>query len=386
MSSVSFCIQFSAIENQIDKSIIFRGRNSNCSQFTYVQKVVELNQKSLCSKCGISNVFVDDSCCWVQGSSQSVQLAKQEIVNVLSRPCLSLQIQPEFVVALRLLNQVKRDFSEKTGCWLHFIWCKRIVQCYGIDSNNANQYITSLIDYVKANDKAGTDPSKPFAILRTYDRSASSVLKKNIEYIESFSGALIGIVEVKSSGATVQLFGTLQSLETALELIDREVLNKSNEENSTISATETGLKLEAKHSPRSDTELSVGPENSPTEELPRIPGSSGNVSNISEFYDSNWSVQAMGSMNMDISLWNQPELDKIIAPTYDPTDPIIPGEVSKDMAVCKILEALNIAKVETTWFINLLKYINSTKVDLSELVALIEKRHQPTDEIYDRTF
>ena len=49
---------------------------------------------------------------------------------------------------MRVLKTHKKDFSNRTGCWLHFKWPARTVSVYGLDGAAASTYVCNVLSEV----------------------------------------------------------------------------------------------------------------------------------------------------------------------------------------------------------------------------------------------
>jgi len=133
-------------------------------------------------------------------------------VGMLKEPVFTLKVNPEIVVVLRILKDVKKDFSvqvrpfsqtissislyllalllarlyaSQTGCWLHFIWVSRTVSCYGLDSQSASDYVHHIIDGVRRCALSLGGCNGYIVAEQPFERKYKNLIKKYVDYIES---------------------------------------------------------------------------------------------------------------------------------------------------------------------------------------------------------
>jgi hypothetical protein len=214
----------------IDKNILYRDFEQKASPFTYVMKIVDLNRERLQKQYGLKALFIDyeSSAFHVRGPVRHlVTHAVQRVVGMLKEPVFTLRVNPDFVVVLRILKDVKKDFSSATGCWLHFIWVSRTVACYGMDGNTASEYVQHIIQCVRrcaANPLTGYNGF--FVTERQYDRKYKNLIKKHVDYLENKTGSKVAIKkdDVASGALVVQFYGHNNDIQEAYRVLDSEIL------------------------------------------------------------------------------------------------------------------------------------------------------------------
>eukprot|EP00906_Rhabdomonas_costata_P014882 RCo021352 len=215
----------------IDRNILYRDFEQKSSPYTYVMKIVDLNRERLLAAYRLSSLFIDYEvgAFHVRGDSpELVAQAVQRVSTMLREPVFTLRVNPDFVVVLRILKDVKKDFSAATGCWLHFIWVSRTVACYGLDGQAASEYAQQVIQAVRrcaANPRLGYNGY----LLReqSYDRKYKNLVKKFVDFVESKSGAKVAIKKDDVSGGLIvlQFYGQPASIDEACAVLSREVLS-----------------------------------------------------------------------------------------------------------------------------------------------------------------
>eukprot|EP01012_Entosiphon_sulcatum_P000374 TRINITY_DN1005_c0_g1_i1.p1 TRINITY_DN1005_c0_g1~~TRINITY_DN1005_c0_g1_i1.p1 ORF type:complete len:381 (-),score=64.01 TRINITY_DN1005_c0_g1_i1:113-1255(-) len=207
----------------IDKNIIYRDFENNSSPYTYVMKVLDLNRERIQDMFGIIvAIDYDSKAIHFRGdSNESVVAAIQRTVQMLKEPVYNLRVDPAFVVALRILKEVKKDFSAQTGCWLHFIWVSRTVSCYGVDGAAASQYLSNVIEVVRRCIKAPKGYNGCIVTERQCDRRYKNLLKRYVDYIEAESGAKMAIKkdDLPSGTLTLQFYGTVVNINSAMDVL-----------------------------------------------------------------------------------------------------------------------------------------------------------------------
>uniref|UniRef100_A0A7S1I2C1 K Homology domain-containing protein n=1 Tax=Eutreptiella gymnastica TaxID=73025 RepID=A0A7S1I2C1_9EUGL len=235
----------------IDRSIIYRDYKHTVSPYTYVTKVIALNTDRLCSLYNLRSIVVKSSrniICVSGENMQSVRDAMEGILSMLEGPVLTMKLDADMVVGMRLFNDIKKDFSAQTGCWLHFIWVSRTVTCYGLDGKAADEYLRRSLQALWSclmdapTSFANLPPDKMVVVDRCYDRRLSKFIKKKVDEIEQHSGAILAIKseDVGMNLVKVQLFGTIQCVEAASEYIETQGKASMNQMLS-VGTTITGM-------------------------------------------------------------------------------------------------------------------------------------------------
>ena len=224
----------------IDRSIIYRDYKRTVSPYTYVTKVIGLNIDRLCSLYNLRSIVVKASrnvICVSGENLKTVRDAMECIRSMLEGPVLTMKLDAHMVVGMRLFNDIKKDFSAQTGCWLHFIWVSRTVTCYGIDGKAADEYLRRSLQALwncmmdTPTSFANLPPDKMVVVDQRYDRRLSKFIKKKVDDIEQHSGAILAIKseDIGMNLVNVQFFGTVQCVEAASEYIEfqgKESLNQ----------------------------------------------------------------------------------------------------------------------------------------------------------------
>jgi hypothetical protein len=150
---------------------------------------------------------------------------------MLREPVFSLIVDPEHIVVLRILKEVKKEFSAQTGCWLHFIWVSRTVACYGIDGEAARDYLMQTCELVHRCSAAGGYQGY-CVVEHNFDRKYKNLIKKYVDYVERESAAKMAIKrdDLLSGSLCVQFYGTQQQIDVALQVIRNEIFTRPEEE------------------------------------------------------------------------------------------------------------------------------------------------------------
>jgi hypothetical protein len=164
----------------------------------------------------------------IQASQVSqVKDALHCITQMLHQPVLSFSVDPNEVIAMRILKAVKKEFSNQTGCWLHFKWPTRTVSIYGLDGDAASQYISTIMEQLRSSLASGGPNTDGLIITeQVYDRRYKTLIKKYVGYIETQSGAQLVIKKDDPTFGQiiVQFYGIQANIQRAQEVINEEVL------------------------------------------------------------------------------------------------------------------------------------------------------------------
>jgi len=221
--------------HDIDKNIVYRDFERKGSPYTYVVKIIDINRDNLTVMFQLTNVHVDldSNVLYLEGENkQLVTQAAHRVVAMLKEPVFTVRVNPDMVVVLRILKDVKKDFSVQTGCWLHFIWVSRTVSCYGLDSTGAAEYVQHIIDGVRRCAMSPTGYNGYVVTELAYERKFKNLLKKYVDYVESKSGAKLAIKkdDITSGAIVVQFYGIPLDIQEAFRVIQNDILTRSVDE------------------------------------------------------------------------------------------------------------------------------------------------------------
>eukprot|EP00906_Rhabdomonas_costata_P003311 RCo005063 len=230
------CIQ------DVDKNIIYRDYEKKGSPYTYVVKILEINKDRLRAMFNLHafHVDADSDSFHIQGENRHiVSQAVQRIVGILKEPVFTLKVNPEIVVVLRILKDVKKDFSVQTGCWLHFIWVSRTVSCYGLDSQSASDYVHHIIDGVRRCAMSPGGCNGYIVAEQAFERKYKNLIKKYVDYIESKSGSKLAVKkdDVAMGQVVVQFYGTPADITEAFRVIEADIMTRPIDESGPFPAT-----------------------------------------------------------------------------------------------------------------------------------------------------
>jgi hypothetical protein len=214
----------------IDEEIIYRDFSNTGSPYTYILKIWELNKDRLCGLFQLQRMMVnhDQQTFHIQASQASqVKEALHCVTTMLHQPVLSFSVDPNEVIVMRILKAVKKEFSNQTGCWLHFKWPTRTVSIYGLDGEAASQYINTIMEQLRTSLASGGPNTDGLIITeQVYDRRYKTLIKKYVGYIEAHSGAQLVIKKDDPTFGQiiVQFYGIQANIQRAQEVISEEVL------------------------------------------------------------------------------------------------------------------------------------------------------------------
>lgn len=178
---------------------------------------------------------------------------------MLKKPLFTTVFDITLMVAMRVLNCVKTDFSTQTGCWVHFVWRQRTALFYGMDLAAGQAYLRSIIDLVK-NCIVHPGGCNGFMVQEySYNMRVKRFLKKNVDNIEKQSSSNLVIQSEDPLNGTlrVQYFGSPKNIQSAHDMV-LNYLGASKSPPSSDSSLSTGG-----NTPSSDQSVSDLPE-SPT--------------------------------------------------------------------------------------------------------------------------
>eukprot|EP01006_Ploeotia_vitrea_P046607 TRINITY_DN67041_c6_g1_i4.p1 TRINITY_DN67041_c6_g1~~TRINITY_DN67041_c6_g1_i4.p1 ORF type:complete len:374 (-),score=5.32 TRINITY_DN67041_c6_g1_i4:230-1351(-) len=153
---------------------------------------------------------------------------------MLKMPVFVWRVDPEFIVALRVLKERKQDFSNHTNCWVHFTWASRSAECFGVESRPATEYLNNLLTEIRTA-KLQPDMTEKYVFEASYPRSAKQLLKKAVDTIERQSHAQVALkLDLESKGEiVVQFYGMYEAMCHARHLLEVEVSSRGAIEEAT---------------------------------------------------------------------------------------------------------------------------------------------------------
>jgi uncharacterized protein YvpB len=154
-------------------------------------------------------------------NEQWVAQASNRIAMLLKEPVFTVQVDPEFMVAMSVLRNSKKHFSMQTNCWLHLQWASRKISCYGLNGGAANMHVQQILHNVQSS--ANTpDPGRGHHLAEEiYDRALKPFVKQNIMDIENETGCKLAIQkDLPEKGLmVVQFYGTQEQIERGKQMV-----------------------------------------------------------------------------------------------------------------------------------------------------------------------